>query len=164
MFYFNQKFVILKQKYKAHYFTTLNRTFKSIFRPKLYERDVRCDGCAEQDDLLQTRRLKTCLLHYLTSKSSSSLSVRLLSASMLSNPPPSFSPPPGIDLIAAFYGCLYAGCVPITVRPPHPQNIATTLPTVKMIVEVKQNNTVKPHHHHISGCHGEHAVASHSIA
>ena len=42
----------------------------------------------------------------------------------------------GIDLIAAFYGCLYAGCVPITVRPPHPQNIATTLPTVKMIVEV----------------------------
>ncbi|OWK03274.1 DIP2C, partial [Cervus elaphus hippelaphus] len=43
--------------------------------------------------------------------------------------------PPGIDLIAAFYGCLYAGCVPITVRPPHPQNIATTLPTVKMIVE-----------------------------
>lgn len=42
----------------------------------------------------------------------------------------------GIDLIAAFYGCLYAGCVPITVRPPHPQNISTTLPTVKMIVEV----------------------------
>lgn len=46
------------------------------------------------------------------------------------------SPPAGIDLIAAFYGCLYAGCVPITVRPPHPQNISTTLPTVKMIVEV----------------------------
>lgn len=44
--------------------------------------------------------------------------------------------PAGIDLIAAFYGCLYAGCVPITVRPPHPQNISTTLPTVKMIVEV----------------------------
>uniref|UniRef100_A0A8C8GYJ8 DMAP1-binding domain-containing protein n=1 Tax=Oncorhynchus tshawytscha TaxID=74940 RepID=A0A8C8GYJ8_ONCTS len=33
--------------------------------------------------------------------------------------------PPGIDLIAAFYGCLYAGCVPITVRPPHPQNIVS---------------------------------------
>lgn len=45
-------------------------------------------------------------------------------------------PHAGIDLIAAFYGCLYAGCVPVTVRPPHPQNIATTLPTVKMIVEV----------------------------
>lgn len=46
------------------------------------------------------------------------------------------SSPAGIDLIAAFYGSLYAGCVPITVRPPHPQNISTTLPTVKMIVEV----------------------------
>ncbi|XP_070453852.1 disco-interacting protein 2 homolog A isoform X17 [Equus przewalskii] len=43
--------------------------------------------------------------------------------------------PPGVDLIAAFYGCLYCGCVPVTVRPPHPQNLATTLPTVKMIVE-----------------------------
>lgn len=42
----------------------------------------------------------------------------------------------GIDLIATFYGCLYAGCVPVTVRPPHPQNLTTTLPTVKMIVEV----------------------------
>uniref|UniRef100_H3D0J9 AMP-dependent synthetase/ligase domain-containing protein n=1 Tax=Tetraodon nigroviridis TaxID=99883 RepID=H3D0J9_TETNG len=47
--------------------------------------------------------------------------------------------PPGVDLIAAFYGCLYAGCVPVTVRPPHPQNIATTLPTVKMIVEVSRS-------------------------
>uniref|UniRef100_A0A8B9K3J5 Disco-interacting protein 2 homolog Ca n=1 Tax=Astyanax mexicanus TaxID=7994 RepID=A0A8B9K3J5_ASTMX len=50
--------------------------------------------------------------------------------------------PAGIDLIAAFYGCLYAGCVPITVRPPHPQNIATTLPTVKMIVEVSRSACV----------------------
>ncbi|XP_060940153.1 disco-interacting protein 2 homolog C-like [Limanda limanda] len=47
--------------------------------------------------------------------------------------------PPGIDLIVAFYGCLYAGCVPITVRPPHLQNISTTLPTVKMIVEVSRS-------------------------
>ncbi|KAL0985695.1 hypothetical protein UPYG_G00160630 [Umbra pygmaea] len=47
--------------------------------------------------------------------------------------------PPGIDLIATFYGCLYAGCVPVTVRPPHPQNLATTLPTVKMIVQVSKS-------------------------
>uniref|UniRef100_A0A672HJ01 DMAP1-binding domain-containing protein n=1 Tax=Salarias fasciatus TaxID=181472 RepID=A0A672HJ01_SALFA len=47
--------------------------------------------------------------------------------------------PPGMDLVAAFYGCLYAGCVPVTVRPPHPQNISTTLPTVKMIVEVSRS-------------------------
>uniref|UniRef100_A0A672NUM1 Disco-interacting protein 2 homolog C-like n=1 Tax=Sinocyclocheilus grahami TaxID=75366 RepID=A0A672NUM1_SINGR len=44
-----------------------------------------------------------------------------------------------LDLIAAFYGCLYAGCIPITVRPPHPQNISTTLPTVKMILEVSRS-------------------------
>ncbi|XP_053420645.1 disco-interacting protein 2 homolog A isoform X5 [Nycticebus coucang] len=47
--------------------------------------------------------------------------------------------PPGVDLIAAFYGCLYCGCVPVTVRPPHPQNLSTTLPTVKMIVEVSKS-------------------------
>ncbi|XP_078728127.1 disco-interacting protein 2 homolog C-like isoform X9 [Lampetra fluviatilis] len=47
--------------------------------------------------------------------------------------------PPGIDLIAAFYGCLYTGCVPVTVRPPHPQNLASTLPTVRMIVEVSKS-------------------------
>ncbi|KAK7905076.1 hypothetical protein WMY93_017683 [Mugilogobius chulae] len=29
--------------------------------------------------------------------------------------------PPGVDLIATFYGCLYAGVVPVTVRPPHPR-------------------------------------------
>ncbi|XP_058379332.1 disco-interacting protein 2 homolog A isoform X13 [Diceros bicornis minor] len=50
--------------------------------------------------------------------------------------------PPGVDLIAAFYGCLYSGCVPVTVRPPHPQNLATTLPTVKMIVEVSKSACV----------------------
>lgn len=48
----------------------------------------------------------------------------------------------GIELIAAFYGCLYVGCVPVTIRPPHPQNIATTLPTVKMIVEVSKASAI----------------------
>ncbi|XP_051780981.1 disco-interacting protein 2 homolog B-A isoform X2 [Erpetoichthys calabaricus] len=46
--------------------------------------------------------------------------------------------PPGIDLIASFYGCLYAGCIPVTVRPPHLQNLAATLPTVRMIIEVSK--------------------------
>ncbi|XP_023646418.1 disco-interacting protein 2 homolog B-A isoform X1 [Paramormyrops kingsleyae] len=46
--------------------------------------------------------------------------------------------PPGIDLIASFYGCLYAGCVPVTVRPPHPQNLSATLPTVRMIIDVSK--------------------------
>lgn len=44
----------------------------------------------------------------------------------------------GVDLIAAFYGCLYAGVIPVTVRPPHPQNLAATLPTVRMIIDVSQ--------------------------
>ncbi|KAK1166303.1 hypothetical protein AOXY_G12898 [Acipenser oxyrinchus oxyrinchus] len=45
--------------------------------------------------------------------------------------------PPGVDLIATFYGCLYGLCA-VTVRP-HPQNLATTLPTVRMIVEVSKS-------------------------
>ncbi|XP_059609012.1 disco-interacting protein 2 isoform X3 [Phlebotomus argentipes] len=47
--------------------------------------------------------------------------------------------PPGVDLISAFYGCLYLGAVPITIRPPHPQNLTTTLPTVRMIVDVSKS-------------------------
>lgn len=47
--------------------------------------------------------------------------------------------PPGIDLIAAFYGCLYLGVVPVVIRPPHSQNLMTTLPTVKMIVDVSKS-------------------------
>ncbi|CAH1788578.1 unnamed protein product [Owenia fusiformis] len=50
--------------------------------------------------------------------------------------------PPGIDLIAATYGCLYAGAVPVTVRPPHTQNISTTLPTVRMIVDVSKSAAI----------------------
>ena len=46
--------------------------------------------------------------------------------------------PPGIDLIVAFYGCLFLGVVPVTIRPPHPANLQTTLPTVRMIVDVSK--------------------------
>ena len=44
--------------------------------------------------------------------------------------------PPSVDLVAAFYGCLYIGVVPVPIRPPHVQNIQTTLPTIKMISEM----------------------------
>ena len=37
---------------------------------------------------------------------------------------------------------LRLGCVPVTVRPPHPQNVSTTLPTVKMIVEVSKSSAI----------------------
>ncbi|XP_077861630.1 disco-interacting protein 2 homolog C-like, partial [Saccoglossus kowalevskii] len=49
---------------------------------------------------------------------------------------------PGIDLVIAFYGCLYIGAVPVAIRPPHSQNILTTLPTVKMIVEVSKSRAI----------------------
>lgn len=33
----------------------------------------------------------------------------------------------------------YVGVVPVTIRPPHPQNLQTTLPTVRMIVDVSKS-------------------------
>jgi len=45
---------------------------------------------------------------------------------------------PSIELVAAFYACLYVGVVPVPIRPPHVQNIQTTLPTIKMIVEMSR--------------------------
>ncbi|XP_039274285.2 disco-interacting protein 2 homolog C-like isoform X2 [Styela clava] len=45
---------------------------------------------------------------------------------------------PGVDLIAGFYGCLYAGCIPVPIRPIHPRAVAATSPTVKMIVNVSK--------------------------
>ncbi|XP_065085798.1 disco-interacting protein 2 isoform X3 [Ochlerotatus camptorhynchus] len=50
--------------------------------------------------------------------------------------------PPGLDLICAFYGCLYLGAIPVTIRPPHPQNLITTLPTVRMIVDVSKSGII----------------------
>ena len=38
--------------------------------------------------------------------------------------------------------CLYVGVVPVTIRPPHPQNLQTTLPTVRMIVDVSKSAVV----------------------
>ncbi|KRX35889.1 Disco-interacting protein 2 -like protein C [Trichinella murrelli] len=72
---------------------------------------------------------------------------------------------PGIELICAFYGCLVVGMlqsiseeeeedndnveavqskngrrmVPVCIRPPHPQNLQSTLPTVKMVVDVSRS-------------------------
>ncbi|KFD54266.1 hypothetical protein M514_04808 [Trichuris suis] len=68
---------------------------------------------------------------------------------------------PGVELIAAFYGCLVvgrhfdsllpqfslfvcypfllSGMVPVCIRPPHPHNLHSTLPTVRMIVDVSRS-------------------------
>ena len=36
--------------------------------------------------------------------------------------------PPGLDFIAAFFGCMYAGVVAVPSFPPHPAQLARTLP------------------------------------
>ena len=36
--------------------------------------------------------------------------------------------PPGLDFVAAFFGCLYAGVVAVPSFPPHPAQLARTLP------------------------------------
>jgi len=50
--------------------------------------------------------------------------------------------PPGLDLITAVFGCLYVGLVPVPIRPPNFHNVITTLPTVKMIVEVSKASAI----------------------
>uniref|UniRef100_A0A671XV01 Disco-interacting protein 2 homolog B-A-like n=1 Tax=Sparus aurata TaxID=8175 RepID=A0A671XV01_SPAAU len=71
--------------------------------------------------------------------------------------------PPGIDLIAAFYGCLYAGCVPVNVRPPHPQNLAATLPTVRMIIDVSKAACILTTQHLMRTLRSKEAAASVNI-
>lgn len=63
----------------------------------------------------------------------------------------------GIELITAFYGCLYAGCIPVTVRPPHAQSLTATLPTVRMIVEVSNGAGALAS---ASQTHGQHTRAN----
>ena len=47
--------------------------------------------------------------------------------------------PPGLELITAFYGCLAAGLIPVCIRPPSSSNLAATLITVRMIVDVSKS-------------------------
>uniref|UniRef100_A0A1I8B4H9 AMP-dependent synthetase/ligase domain-containing protein n=1 Tax=Meloidogyne hapla TaxID=6305 RepID=A0A1I8B4H9_MELHA len=46
--------------------------------------------------------------------------------------------PPGIDLIAAVFGCFCASLVPVCIRPPSAQNLHTSMLTIRMIVEVSK--------------------------
>uniref|UniRef100_A0AAF5D690 DMAP1-binding domain-containing protein n=1 Tax=Strongyloides stercoralis TaxID=6248 RepID=A0AAF5D690_STRER len=47
--------------------------------------------------------------------------------------------PPGIDLITAFYGCLIANLIPVCIRPPHQTNLQSTLPTVRLMVDISKS-------------------------
>jgi acyl-CoA synthetase (AMP-forming)/AMP-acid ligase II len=46
---------------------------------------------------------------------------------------------PGLDLIAAFYGCLSVGLVPVCIRAPSTHNLQNSLITVRMIVDVSKS-------------------------
>ena len=67
--------------------------------------------------------------------------------------------PPCVDLVSAFYACLYIGksyekflqsidlffcvdVVPVAIRPPHAQNLLNTLSTVKMMIELSQAKVI----------------------
>ncbi len=41
--------------------------------------------------------------------------------------------PPGLEFVAAFYGCLYAGAVAVPVTPPNPAKLDRTLPRLRAI-------------------------------
>jgi acyl-CoA synthetase (AMP-forming)/AMP-acid ligase II len=43
--------------------------------------------------------------------------------------------PPGLDYIAAFFGCLYAGVIAVPAYPPDPRRLARTLPRLVAIAE-----------------------------
>jgi acyl-CoA synthetase (AMP-forming)/AMP-acid ligase II len=43
--------------------------------------------------------------------------------------------PSGLDFIAALFGCLYAGTVPIPAYPPHPAQLARTVPRLLAIID-----------------------------
>ena len=50
--------------------------------------------------------------------------------------------PPGIELIVAFYGCLYVGLVPVVIRPPLLTNLPASLPTMKLTVEISNSRAI----------------------
>ena len=45
---------------------------------------------------------------------------------------------PGFDLIVAFYACILFGLIPVVVRPPTPSTGTSSLPTIRMIVDVSK--------------------------
>ncbi len=50
--------------------------------------------------------------------------------------------PSGLDYIAAFFGCLYAGVIAVPAYPPHPSRITRNLPRIRAIVNDSQPSLV----------------------
>lgn len=49
---------------------------------------------------------------------------------------------PGLDYIAAFFGCLYAGVVAVPAYPPDPQRISRTLPRLLNIIKDSESSVI----------------------
>lgn len=47
--------------------------------------------------------------------------------------------PPGLELIASFYGCLTVGLVPVCIKAPSQANLQSSLITVRMVVDVSKS-------------------------
>ena len=50
--------------------------------------------------------------------------------------------PPGIELIVAFFGCLYVGMVPVVIRPPLMTNLPGSLPTIKLTLQISNSRAI----------------------
>ena len=50
--------------------------------------------------------------------------------------------PPGLELVCAFYGCLYVGVVPIIIRPPTFANILASVPTIKITLQISNARAI----------------------
>ena len=50
--------------------------------------------------------------------------------------------PAGIELIVAFYGCLYVGVVPVIIRAPQITNLAASLPSMKLTIEISNSRAL----------------------
>ncbi|XP_019861409.1 PREDICTED: disco-interacting protein 2 homolog C-like [Amphimedon queenslandica] len=53
---------------------------------------------------------------------------------------------PSLELIAAIYGCLYVGVVPVVVKPPAPSNLSGSLPAMKLTVELSNARAILTAH------------------
>src|SRR5919108_4646093 len=66
------------------------------------------------------------------------LGARAIAASLQSQVPPGERAlllyPPGLDYVAAFFGCLYAGVVAVPAYPPDPARLNRTLSRLRAIV------------------------------
>ncbi len=64
-----------------------------------------------------------------------SIAARLQSAGVATGERALLLYPPGLDYIAAFFGCLYAGVIAVPVYPPHPAKPERTMPRLRGIVK-----------------------------